>query len=548
MKEEHKTHKISELSGRKKTLLYLVFAVFLILRLFVSSPVYFIGGDDAKYLTLAKHFPYHTLDNKSLFLLHGPIYPYTLHLFSYIFPDYIGGIIFSLLCSIVTFFVLYKLIMLLTKNYSLAIGTLALFTLSAENVFFANYVQKEAFMLMLFVTSIYFYLKGILADKKYFYFAAFFGAVTALTTDHVVLVLAAFAAAYFIFRKKETKMIHAAVPAAATILFYSIILLTRLYIYTHNEYYSTGVDGVIEKVSDFGVRQLFAPAFFPETMEIVFSKSSALNNVLFISGYMFNMVPFEFPAALDRSTIGQLFYGNAIIFTSIKLIFYLSLLGMVFIGLSAIFRELKQKKFKSNHNLFFLLIFLFFFFPVTQRITTLRMVLMSSIPLFYLIVLGFNRIRFRKNTKRYLNYVFIAILIFAPIYWIYSHNNIVLGLGKSVEASNTAAFLNSLPKDGIMAQVGYSPELNYQTDKRIISMPSGPENLNRILKDFDIHYLLYGERYWEKFSEKNGNRIFNYDTIKYIIENPQKFRLLKAIKEDYGSFGSDEIYVYEVVQ
>ena len=98
-----------------------------------------------------------------------------------------------------------------------------------------------------------------------------------------------------------------------------------------------------------------------------------------------------------------------------------------------------------------------------------------------------------------------------------------------------------------MSQVGYSPELNYQTEKQIITMPSGPSNLDWILKEYKISYVLYGERYWEKFSDNNKDKVFNYDTIKYVKEHPEKFRLLKVIKEDYGIFGSDNIFVYEVM-
>ena len=109
------------LNSNQKLMLFLVFAVFLAIRLFVQNPVYFIGGDDAKYLTLARHFPYHTLDNKSLFLLHGPMYPYIIHFFSYIFEDYIGAIMFSLICSIAAFFALYNIIMLLAKNFFIVV-------------------------------------------------------------------------------------------------------------------------------------------------------------------------------------------------------------------------------------------------------------------------------------------------------------------------------------------------------------------------------------------------------------------------------------------
>src|SRR3989338_1652911 len=532
--------KTMKIYDNRKLMVALVFAVFIMLRLFVNSPNYFIGGDDAKYLELAKNFPSHTLDNKQLFLLHGPIYPYAIHFLRYLFEDYKAGIIISLLSSIVTFFVLYKLIMLLTKNFRIALVTLALFSLSAENIFFSNYVQKEAFMLMLFSLSIYFYAKGLILDRKNMHIAAFFGAITALTTDHVVFLIASFIAAYIIFRNDKIKLRQALIPVVLTIIFYSFILITRVYVYTHNGYYPTGVDGVIEKVSDFGARQIFAPAFFPETMELVFSKSSILVNALFIFGYMFNIVPFIIPSALNRNTIGTLFSDNmTLFFTIIKLAIYLALFFFFIYGIYHLFNQLKNKKTKNNANLFMLFIFLFFMFPVTQRITTIRMVLMATIPLYYFIAFGIDKISFSNSLRKYFSFIMIIILLASPIYWVFNNRNFILANGKLVEAGNTAVFLNSLPGEGVISQVGYSPELNYQTGKRIITIPSDPANLYWILKEYKISYLLYGQRYWEKFSENNKGSVFNYDTINHIRENPQKFRLLKVIEEDYGSFGSD---------
>ncbi|MAG92080.1 hypothetical protein CMO83_05380 [Candidatus Woesearchaeota archaeon] len=541
--------KIRKLRKSRNLVLVFLFLIFLALRLFTSTPSHFIGGDDAKYLKLADNFPNHTLDNKSLFLLHGPGFPYAIHFLSYLSEDHIAGIVISLISSIVAFFVLYKLIMLVSKNYNLAIMTLVLFTLSVENIKFATLIHKESFMIMLFLLSIYFFLKGVLKDKRYYYFASFFGIVTALTTDHVLFLLASFVAAYAIFGNLKKIQKSAAIPIILTVLFYSLILFTRFSVYSSNVYYSTGVDGVIEKVSDFGVRQIFSPAYFPETIELVFSKSSLIVNVLFIFGYMFNIVPFVIPPGLDRSTVNTLFSDNLTsFFTSIKLIVYLALFLMFIIGIYYLLKDLKKKKFRNNPHLFFFLMFLLFIFPITQRITTIRFVLMATIPLFYFIALGAVKIKINRNFKINLLLLAVLILLLTPFYWIASNNHFVLSADKTIEASNTAAFLDTLPEEGVMSQVGYSPELNYQTDKRIITMPSDPSTLDRILKDFEISYILYGERYWEKFSDDNADRVFNYDTIEYVRENPQKFRLIKVIKEDYEVIGAtDEISVYEVV-
>ena len=100
-----------------------------------------------------------------------------------------------------------------------------------------------------------------------------------------------------------------------------------------------------------------------------------------------------------------------------------------------------------------------------------------------------------------------------------------------------------------MSQVGYSPNLNYLTSKRLITMPSDPSTLDLFIKIYNINYLLYGGHYWFPFSEGEKKVVFNYKTIKYIREHPEKYRLIKTIEEEYGNVDRhDTIYIYEVLR
>ncbi len=147
--------------------------------------------------------------------------------------------------------------------------------------------------------------------------------------------------------------------------------------------------------------------------------------------------------------------------------------------------------------------------------------------------------------------IFLAIFMVVMVASAFASGKyFVLNVNKSVEANKTASYLNWLPEQGVMSQIGYSPELNYQTDKNIISMPNDPDDLDRLIKDYNISYLLYGERYWEKWRDYNFDRVMNHDTISYIMFSP-KFKLIKVIYEDYGDMTEprfDKIFIYLVVK
>ena len=104
----------------RRNIIIALFLVFLFLRLFVSFSAELLTADTLKFLETSKSFPNHTLYNDQLYLLHPPFYPYTIHFFALIFHnEYIAAVFISLISSIITFFVLYNLFMMLSRNFNL---------------------------------------------------------------------------------------------------------------------------------------------------------------------------------------------------------------------------------------------------------------------------------------------------------------------------------------------------------------------------------------------------------------------------------------------
>ena len=127
-----------------------LFIVFLFFRLFVSQSSVLLTADELKFFEVAKHFPNHTLYNNQLYLLHPPFYPYAIYLFSQIFQDYYKSAVFiSIISAVITFFVLYNLFMMLTKNFNLTYLILVFFSLSVGFISASNVPLRESFVFML---------------------------------------------------------------------------------------------------------------------------------------------------------------------------------------------------------------------------------------------------------------------------------------------------------------------------------------------------------------------------------------------------------------
>ncbi|MEA1926591.1 MAG: glycosyltransferase family 39 protein, partial [Candidatus Auribacterota bacterium] len=163
---------------KKYGLLIVIFILFLLVRVFVTSPYYFIAMDEAKYLTLARNFPHHTLFNNQLYLVHPPGFPYLIRLFSLVLPDHIAGITVSFFFAAVTFFALIKLFRLFGKDSYWI--TIALFPLAVSplHISTSRVIYKDSIFFGLFTLSLFFYLKGLIKnDRNYLYGAGLIGAV-----------------------------------------------------------------------------------------------------------------------------------------------------------------------------------------------------------------------------------------------------------------------------------------------------------------------------------------------------------------------------------
>src|SRR3989338_1346963 len=386
--------------NNKKVMVIVLFVVFLFLRLFVDSKTIFFGGDSAKFLELAKHFPYHTLGNDQLYLQHGPVYPYAIHFSTLLFEeDYIAAIMINLLSASITFFLVYKLFMMITNRFDTTFIILILFTLSVDLIIASRKITRESFVIMLLISSIYFYIKGVkYLNNKSIMAASVLGAILGATSDHVVFLFPTFALSYLIFNSKKINLkrfilpniMYALLPVLAMLVVYSSWLGVKYYHYSTNGYYPAGLEGSPLKAGNFGILELINPPLFEgyesETGIITHDFLSVVKKYAFMLGYMFNTEPFSITRGINLTTMKFLLFPRHIVY---MLLVYLPLALVAVYGLFSILKDiLKSRKIYNNANLYILALFLIFMFPITQKVTSPRYIYPAYIYLFYIISYG----------------------------------------------------------------------------------------------------------------------------------------------------------------
>lgn len=539
----------------------ILFVVFLFLRFFSSSSTALLGADNLKYLEAAKNFPNHIVYNDQLYLLHPPLYPYTIHFFTLVFQDdYFSAVLISLLSSIITFFVIYKFFMLLTNNFPVTFFALVLYTLSPAFIDFSSEPLKEPFVIMLVLLSLHFFNAGLKQGRSSLIFlSSIFVVLLSLSSDYVVFIGPSFVLSYLFLNPKKIdfKKLNfpylglLIVPIVALLFAYGGWSAVKFYQYTSNEYYPNGVEGTPINTKDLSLMALIDPHKFEDYGLPYISRGaiSTIKKIVFQVGYMFNMEPFSIPFGINLSTAGIFLMPRHIVY---MILIYLPLAIIAAFGfIVTILYSFKTRVFFGNANLYLLLVFFVFLTPLNQQIVSPRYILISYILMFYFISYGLFKLFFEGRPLTVRNAMLLALLLLLVMlpFWYANNPNFVLFREKMVASQKTADFVKAnLDKDaGIMAQPGYAVKLLYLTGHRTVGLYQRPEKLQEIIDYYNIRYIVFGRFYtWDQYR-------YSIDTVDFIISHPENFEFIAKIEEDYSDFyverdphRTDEVYIYKV--
>jgi len=535
---------------RKDVLFILLFVIYLLLRIFSASEYFLLQNNDAaRYLALADSFPKNALANNQLNILHPPLYAYAIHFFSLFVQDHIAGLLVSVLSSVIMFFILWKFFMLLTNDWNVSFFALILFSISGFYIKMTQSVIKEPFAVMLTISCLYFYLRFLKEEKsKYVLYSAAAGFATGFTTDHSILLIPGIIITYLIFGKFRKSWI-VVLPLIAVVASFSMWAGVKIYVYTHNNYYPAGMDGTIVDTSHWDYRQVLSSQYFDEVSQYIpYGISMDPLHYIYPSLYMLNLVVAPYPLGIRINTVSMLFSKTYFV----QLFVYTFLIVCAALGLFAVLKGIfVKKKFKNNAMLYSLLLFFVYLSPIMQKFLSTRYLVTSYVFLFLIISFGFFYLLNLLKIKYVANAIIIFLVVVLFIYlqfYIYKNPHFLLTKQEVVEAAKAAQFINTLPQDGFMVQIGYSQQLNYLTNKRILELPSGPDKMMFFVKTYNISYVVYGELNSKPVAQGTRENVFNYDTIKYILKHPEAFRLVKVVEENYPMIKrTDHVYIYKVI-
>jgi|TARA_Y100000310_G_C20701447_1_gene830346 hypothetical protein len=392
-------------------------------------------------------------------------------------------------------------------------------------------------------------------------FATISGSVLALTSDHVVFIFPALVLSYLFFNPREIdlrkfkfpNLSYLILPLVIILLFYGSWSLLKFVQYSQYEFYPNGHSGMPIHIQDLGILQTISPQFFEDyhgTVKADYKFVDFAKKLAFNLGYMLNLEPFDIPRGLNFTTMKYLLSLRHIAY---MFIIYLPLALLTIYGFIAMIRDfLKSKKIYNNTNLYLLLLFLVFIFPIIQSTVSPRYILTSYIFLFYFISYGIVTL-FEKKFKmkiitKIIALIVVLLIILVP-FWYLQNNYVVLFSDKEISAQNTGNFINAnIPKDAaIMAQAGYTVKLNYLTDNRVLGLYAVPERLPDLIDFFNVSYVVVG-RYYTYDAYHLAK-----DSVEYVRDNPDEFELIATIEEDYSNFfveddlaRTDEVYIYKV--
>jgi hypothetical protein len=117
----------------------------------------------------------------------------------------------------------------------------------------------------------------------------------------------------------------------------------------------------------------------------------------------------------------------------------------------------------------------------------------------------------------------------------------------TAEPSENPNIFTSMPRDvGVMAPTDLSPEMVYLTDKRIIAVPFDPELLDRFIDEYPISYIVTSNESLHRYESPIVDRYTSALVSRYIVEHPEKYRLVHFLREDYPAFyPTFEYYVFQ---
>lgn len=496
---------------------------YFVTRLFSAATFYDLAGDQVKYLTLARNFPFHTLYNHDLYVMHPPPVGWSIGVFHLVLPLHAAGIAATLLWAGLTLLVVYRYAKLLNLTISGRVVALLYLTLSGCLLIYETHVSRTA-MLLCFTALSFLMFERFLREssKANLLKAMLVSAMCMFVSEQSIAILPAQFAIWITsksFDKWKPVCGIWIVAIAAFFLFPAI----RLLVFQSHETYPAGIDGFPSDVSPLPWQGIVHPNLLPEMKWHYDSVDRTMS---------FEPSPIRFYAAGLLAGRMSLFYPW-------------STVPVLLLVLSAIYFDLKRRDLTA---LKLVLLSILFLLPIAGGINAWYG-LPFVIPLSLLVGRGLIGLpEAGKTDLRVACAVGVVCLLLVPVWLLhpdtkgsrafqFGHcqpgHNFILSRTTVTPGAKAMRELESIPPDAaLMVPIGFGPEAVYLTGRRVIALPFDPAELDELVDEYEISVIVLRDQEFDFTGDADRDRALHREVAVYIAEHPELYPPMKTVAEN----------------
>lgn len=506
----------------------LPFLLFLMVRLFHGSPYILIGGDQCKYLSLGRTFPWHQVDNHSLFLLHPPLFGYVIGLLALVFPLLTAGLLAAIVLSVANFIAVLVYGRMNGISCSGMMVGLLFLSLDRAAVAYDTHVSRIPMMLLSFTLALLTFERWLShAEGRGVGLALGANAFCHLVSDQALQILPCQFIIYLLHPgPRRTRSI--VFFFLATLLIFLIWPAVRLWVYATHHDFPAGIDGTIEITQPIPWAGVIQPNLLPFTRETV---ALTMNNAF--SPENFNLL--------------------ALVLRPLDIV-YLPVVGAALVTFSLVVAAFLEPD-RLRQTVKWLALSVLLFLPTVLGL--LEWYGMGFvIPFSLLLAEGAGNLQRRfPRSERWIQGLGSVVCLAGILAWVEANEpgpysvlfpsrgrHFLFTREPVTRGQHFCRLLKDLPDtEGIMAPVGLTPEIVYLTGKRVDALPFEPTLLEQWISKYHITRIVLSNEL--PFEDPQDARLQTVLTARRILEHPQQYRPITAEWESYPAYYPPNFFI-----
>ena len=477
------------------------------------------AATSARFWNSARTFPKHELFNHELYLIHSPVFGYAIGLLHLALPLLASGLLAVLIFACLYFFAVRSLAQFENlPRTAISIGLIYL-AISRPAVAYDYHVARVSILVCSNALALLAFMRLLeKPGRKMFLLAVAANVFALLVSEQGLAVLPCEALLFLVRRPRQWKpaLLLAVYSAAAGLVW----PLVRLIEFFRRADLPAGIAGTIEFTRNFPWTALLQPNFLPFTNahRSLFTQTSLS---------LWNLKPALF-AGLPTDLLLLPRWVSA-------------LLAIVLIGAAM------AESGRRRRALVWLAMSLLFLLPVGMGMN--EWYGLGFLAPFALLMMEGAAVFTVRAEKAFVIGLPVACILAAALwiaapaperhdllsprggaYFLFARSPVTRGSG-------VAGYFASMPRDaGIMTPTDLSPELVYLTDKRVVALPFDPALLDKFVDEYNISYILTSSEFVVPYNSPVADRYTSSLVTRYLAQHPDRYQLVKSVRESYPAF------------